>query len=126
MIGPGCGKGEVTLPQTGATLEGDVTYGNEKVGCAMIRAVGSGAVAIAHTFVDDNGHYKLENVPLGTIRFEVDESAGNGNMMGRRMAGEKNLPKVLNIPKKYAKADESGLSTTIEKGPNTYNIKIPK
>lgn len=123
----GCRPGEVRYPETGATLEGTVTYGKETVGAALVIAQnGSGA---ATAFVDDNGHFKLENVPLGEVNLAVNTDAGKGAAMGRAMAAQgkgKAPPKIVEVPKKYADPNTSGIKTTINKGPNTYDIAIPK
>ena len=57
---------EVSHPETGATLEGTVTYGGQKVTVAMIIAAAENSSARA--FIGDDGRYKLENVPLGQVR----------------------------------------------------------
>src|SRR5262249_29893582 len=77
----GCGGGDVRYPQTGATLEGTVSYGKEKVGAALVIAQNSSGSAT--TFVDETGHHKLDNVPLGEINLAVNTEAGKGQAYGR-------------------------------------------
>jgi hypothetical protein len=120
--------GEVRHPESGATLEGTVTYGNDKVGAALVVAQnGSGS---AQAFVDADGHYKLENVPLGEVSIGVNTEAGKGEAMGRAMAQAsgkaKGPPKIIDIPKKFADPATSEIKTQINKGANTFNIVIPK
>jgi hypothetical protein len=123
----GCHPGEVRYPETGATLEGTVTYGKDVVGAALVIAQNSSGSATA--FVDDDGHFKLENVPLGEVNLAVNTDAGKGAAMGRAMAAGgkgKGAPKIIEVPKKYADPNTSGIKTTINTGPNTYDIVIPK
>jgi hypothetical protein len=121
----GCGGfGPQRLPLTGATLEGAVTYGKDKVPVGLVIAVGTNGSASGD--ISDDGTYKLENVPLGDVTLVVNVKAGEGKLMSRRMSGEKNIPNPVHIPSKYAEAATSGLKTTIAKGENTYNIEIPK
>jgi hypothetical protein len=119
----GCNQREVRLPETGATLEGTVAYGNEKVLVAMVTATGPNASASG--YIEDDGRYRIQNVPLGEVNLGVNVAAGDGQLMGKRMAG-KPVPKVTKVPAKYADSTTSGVTTTIVKGPNTFDIKIPK
>ena len=38
----------------------------------------------------------------------------------------KALPNVIDLPAKYQDPQKSGITTTVNKGANTYNIVIPK
>ena len=131
-LGPvACGPhiSEVRRPETGATLEGTVTYGSEKVTVALVIAQGENSTAQA--FIGDDGRYKLENVPLGEVHLAVNTAAGKGQMMSQMMAQSqgkaKGTPKVVvEVPAKFGSPTTSGLKTTVSAGPNTYNIAIPK
>jgi hypothetical protein len=123
-----CGPKGVRYPETGATLEGTVTYGKDHVMVALVIAQnGSGA---ANAFVDDDGKYRLQNVPLGEVNIAVDTVAGKGQAIGKFMAQSqgkgKGAPKIIDVPTKYADPGKSGIKTTISKGPNTYDIVIAK
>jgi hypothetical protein len=87
----GC-KGEVRYPESGATLEGTVTYGTDKVGAALI--VAENASGSAQAFVDDNGHYKLENVPLGEVNIGVNTAAGKSQALAKAEAQAQGKPRV--------------------------------
>jgi hypothetical protein len=125
----GCGgmKGK-RLPVTGATLEGTVTYGEERVMVAMILIQGEGGASTA--FIGEDGRYKAENVPLGTVNIAVNTEAGKGQMMGKFMAASQEKgqgpPKMIDVPAKYADPTESGITTTIKKGENKFDIVISK
>jgi len=117
---------EVRRPETGATLEGSVTYGGQKVPVALI--IAQGANSSATGFVGDDGRYKLENVPLGEVSIAVNTDAGKGQMMSRVMSQSqgkaKGLPKVVEVPAKFADPTKSGIKTTVSAGPNTFDIVI--
>jgi len=120
--------GDVRYPETGATLEGTVTYGHDKVGAALV--VAQNGTGSAQAFVDADGHYKLENVPLGEVSIGVNTEAGKGEAMGRAMAQAsgkaKGAPKIVDVPKRFADPASSGIKTNINKGANTFDIVIPK
>jgi hypothetical protein len=124
----GCGPRGIRYPQTGATLEGTVSYGKDKVGAALVVAQNDSGAATA--FVDDNGRYKLENVPLGEVSIAVNTEAGKGQAMGKFMAQSqgkgKGAPKIIDVPSKFADPTKSGIKTTINKGANVFDIVIPR
>ena len=126
----GCWTGpkEITYPETGATLEGTVSYGKDKVGVGMVIAENSSGSATG--FVDDEGRFELKNVPLGEISIGVNIDAGRGNAMGRLMSQTqgkaKSAPRVLDLPKKYQNPATSGIKTTIVEGENHLDVVIPK
>ena len=125
----GCvGRSEVRYPETGATLEGTVTYGKDKVEAALV--IAKNGTGQATGFIDDDGRYRLTNVPLGEVNLGVDTNAGKGQAMGKFMAAAqgkaKGAPRVLDVPMRYADPDKSGIKTTISKGENSYDIVIPR
>jgi hypothetical protein len=124
----GCNPRERRLPETGATLEGTVSYGKDKVMVALVVAQGEGGSA--QGFINEDGRYKLENVPLGEVHLAVNTEAGKGQQMSTIMAQSqgkaRQIPKVIDVPAKYGEPSKSGITTTISKGENTYNIEIPK
>lgn len=121
-------SGEVRYPETGATLEGTVKYGNDKVGAALVIAQNDAGAATA--FVDENGHFKLENVPLGEVSIGVNTEAGKGEAIGRSMSAAqgkaKGAPKIVDVPKRFADPATSGIKTTIKKGANNFDVVVPK
>jgi hypothetical protein len=132
-VGPaGCGNRfvpEVRLPETGATLEGTVTYGGQKVMVALVVAQGPNGSATG--FIDDDGRYRLQNVPLGEVSLAVNTDAGKGQLTGKLMARAQSkskapVPRVIDLPRKYFDPATSGIKTTVNKGENTFDIVIPK
>jgi hypothetical protein len=125
----GCSRySEVRYPESGATLEGTVTYGKDKIGVALVVAQNSSGAATA--FIDDDGRYKLTNVPLGEVNLGVNTEAGRGQAMGKAMAAAqgkaKGPPRIIDVPSRFAEPNTSGLKTTINVGANTYDIVIPR
>lgn len=114
---------EERLPETGATLEGTVTYNNEPVLVALIIVQGDNGVATAS--IGEDGHYKVENVPLGTVHIAVNTAAGKAQMTGQKMRGGP-LPKMIDVPSQYHDPATSGIAATINKGSNTLPITILK
>ncbi len=124
---PGCNGRYHKLPETGATLEGTVSYGKDKLEAAMIIVQGESGGATA--FIE-NGRYKAENVPLGQVTLAVNTDAAKGALMGQAMAHSQGKapapPKVIDVPAKYADPKTSGITTTVNKGENTFDIVVPR
>jgi hypothetical protein len=126
----GCTRGvdEIRYPETGATLEGTVTFGGDKVGAALV--VAENGTGSANAFVDDNGHYKLENVPLGEVNIGVNTDAGKARAKGLSQAQSqgkaKGAPRIVEVPNRFADPAKSGIKTTVNKGTNTFDIAIPR
>jgi hypothetical protein len=125
----GCARySEVRYAETGATLEGTVSYGKEKIGVALVVAQNSSGAATA--FIDDDGRYRLTNVPLGEVNLGVNTDAGKGQAMGKAMAAAqgkaKAPPRIVEVPIRFADPNTSGLKTTISAGANTFEIVIPR
>ena len=126
-------SGIVPIPETGATLEGRVTYGDQPVPMALVIVAQTGGGS-ATAFANDDGYFKVENVPVGDVLIGVNTDATKGQMTGRAMAGtDPNVkgkkvvtPKLVEVPKKYHNPDTSGLTTKTQKGTNQYDIKVPK
>jgi hypothetical protein len=116
----------VKLPETGATLEGTVKYGNEPVLVAMVIAANSSGGA--QGYIGDDGRYKIENVPLGEVTLAVNVNAAKGNLMSKQMdpSQKGKIPKVIDVPAKWETPNTSTIKTTINKGENTFDIVIPK
>src|SRR5262245_17480770 len=106
----GCGPKEIRYPETGATLEGTVAYGKDQVGAALVIAQNASGSATA--FVEDDGKFRLQNVPLGEVSLAVDTNAGKGQAMSKFMAQSqgkaKGAPKIIDVPAKYRDPAKSG------------------
>jgi hypothetical protein len=130
--------GVVPLEETGASLEGTITYGSQPVPCALVIVVpasGPQGTGGATAFADDEGRFKVDNVAVGQVKVAVNTEAARGQMIGRGMAGtDPNAkagkraapPKIVDVPKSYQNPDTSGITTTVKRGSNPFNIVIPK
>jgi hypothetical protein len=129
------GGGLEKLPETGATLEGTVTFKGEPVQFALVIAVGPDGKGSATGNIREDGKYRMTNVPLGEVKVAVNTEAGKGDYMSKVMSqsyqgpeakvkGKKASLKFIDVPKQYHDPEKSGLSTTIKEGANTYNIEI--
>jgi hypothetical protein len=129
----GCRPYEVRLPETGASLAGSVRYGDAKVPMAEIMVLGEKGQALGQ--IDDDGRYRVENVPLGEVKIGVNTEAVRGQMISLQMAqaykgpgskgsGRAPRPPFVSLPAKYFDPDTSGVTTTIKKGKNELDIVI--
>ncbi len=123
----GCEKGD-RLPETGATLEGTITYNGQPVQVAMVIVQGTNGSATG--WVESDGRYKVQNCPLGDVNLAVNTEAGKGQARGAMMAKSQGanvqLPKIVDVPAKYGDPAQSGIKTNIHAGQNTYDITIGK
>jgi hypothetical protein len=136
MLAASCDRaGHERIPETGATLEGTIKYGNEPVAAAMVIVAGADRSATGN--VDEaTGRYRVENAPTGAVKIGVNTDAAKGMLTGKLMSGYYNgpeakskkltPPKIVDVPAKYANPETSGIKTTVNKGENTYDIVIPK
>lgn len=119
---------EERRPESGATLEGTVTYGTEKLKVALV--IVQGPNGSANGFISEDGRFKIENVPLGEVNIAVNTEAGRGQLMSKMMAQSqgkaKGIPRVIEVPAKYADPAKSGLKTKINAGANEFNVVIPR
>ncbi|MHB0957408.1 MAG: hypothetical protein ACYC0X_25295 [Pirellulaceae bacterium] len=119
------------LPETGATLEGTISYNNKPIPQALIIVVGQDWSATS--FISEPGKYKVENAPVGRVQIAVHTAAAVGRMQGAMMAAAqakskggaaKSVPQFVSVPNKYADPTTSGIETTVEKGITTFAIGI--
>jgi hypothetical protein len=124
----GCTRYEYRLPETGATLEGTITYNGETVQMAQINVLSDKGQSLG---VIEDGRYKVERVPLGEIKIGINTETERGNAIGQAMARAKGVNsgpvlKFISLPAKYWDADTSGVTTTVKKGQNTFDIVLKK
>ena len=124
----GCTRYEYRLPETGATLEGTITYNGETVQMAQINVLSESGQSLG---MIEEGRYKVERVPLGDIKIGINTEAERGNAIGQAMARAKKVnssptPKFIALPAKYWDPDTSGITTNVKKGNNTFDIVLKK
>jgi hypothetical protein len=128
VLAASCGERGERLPETGASLEGTITYGGTSVPFATVTVMGQNGMATGN--VREDGRYKIANVPLGEVNIGVNTMAAKGQHISKVMAESKGKgrspSKFVDVPAKYHDQETSGLKTTIKKGVNIYDIVIPK
>lgn len=132
----GCGQRAYEIPDSGATLEGSVTYDGKPVPMALI--VVRSETATADARIVEPGKYKVPSVPIGKVKIAVDTDAMRGELMSRSMAQAYKGPggqssaeagkkvSFIAVPGKFADPDSSGITFEIKKGANTFDIVIPR
>lgn len=127
----------VAMSDTGATLEGTVKAGSEQLHYAMIMVKSAGGTASGK--IDEEGRYKISNVPLGEVQVGVNTSAAQGDFTADQMragamtgggeggkAGRKRVNvKMIHLKEQYFDPASSGLKTTVNAGANTFDIVLP-
>jgi hypothetical protein len=114
-----------------------VFYGDQPVANAMVIVATTAGPSAggAQAFADDEGNYKVDNVPVGNVLIAVNTDAPKGMMMAKAMSGtnpyDKNskratVPKVTEVPKKYHVPATSKLTFDVQRGVNKHDIRIPK
>jgi hypothetical protein len=128
-----CGVRESKLEESGATLTGTITYQGAQLEFAQVTA--RQGDKNAQGIIGADGKYKIENAPIGEVTIGVNTAAQQGAFTAKQMAaGAANvdpnapkkisMPKFVNVPEKFFDPASSGLKTTVQKGDNTYDIKI--
>ena len=136
VVAVGCDSNRpVALEDSGATLEGKVTYGNEQLQFALIIVTNGQSSATGK--ITPEGKYVVKNVPLGEVKIGVNTDAATGDFQAASMSGGaykgpegkgkgKVELKLITVPNKYFDPNTSGITTTITKRTNTFNIVVPK
>jgi hypothetical protein len=135
MLAASCQQYETRLPETGATLEGEITYGGQKLPLALITVFGKQGQAVGQA---EEGRYKVENVPLGEVKIGVNTEAMRSQIISQQMAssykgpgakggGPKSpAPRFVEVPARYWDPETSGITTTIKRGANAFNVTMAK
>lgn len=120
---------EETLPDTGATLEGTITYNGKEVPYAEVIVKGANGT-VAQGRVGDDHKYIIKSVPVGEVQIGVNTASARGDAIARGMqasSGGKEKKKAepfVEVPEKFASPDTSGLKYTVKSGANTHNIVV--
>lgn len=136
LVAVGCGQVAYEIPDTGATLEGAITFNGTPIPLALI--IVRSQTATADFVVREEGKYKVPSVPLGLVKIGVDTEAMRGEVISRGMASAYKGPdgkmkedqakklKFVPVPARYADPETSGLEFEIKKGSNTFDIILTK
>ncbi|HLJ95260.1 MAG TPA: hypothetical protein VKU02_18930, partial [Gemmataceae bacterium] len=82
-----CGERGERLPETGASLEGTITYGGVRVPFATVTVMGTNWMATGK--VQGDGRYRVANAPLGEVTVGVNTTAAKGDFVSKVMAESK-------------------------------------
>jgi hypothetical protein len=127
------GPKETRLPDSGATLQGTVTYNGQKLEFAMIQVTTASGFASGQ--IGEDGKYEVKNAPLGDVKIGVNTSAARGQYQSKIMAQNQaaadpskskriSAPRFVDVPEKYFDPETSGITTKVEKGVNTFDIPL--
>ena len=125
----GCGRST-------ATLSGTVTYRGRPVTSGEVVFLAEVGTATAHAPIGPDGHYTVKGVPRGTVKVAVDNPPPSWYATGQRLpAVLANDPEVreararaahyVPTPPRYRDPNQSGLTHTVEKGSQAYDIALP-
>jgi len=133
IVVSGCSRYEYRLPDTGATLEGTVTYRGEKVPLAQLNVLSEKGQGIGQ--IEEPGRYLIQSAPLGEVKIGVNTESMRSQAISQQMAasykgpgakgsGRAPPPKFISLPAKYQDPETSGITTTVRKGKNTFDIVL--
>jgi hypothetical protein len=119
-----------------ASLSGTVTYCGRPVTSGEVVFLAADGRASAHAPIGPDGRYTVEGAPVGDARVAVDNPPPSWFATGPRLpAAPANDPEVrealaqaaryVPTPPRYRDPNRSGLTHTVEKGRQTYDIALP-
>jgi hypothetical protein len=118
------------------TLSGTVTYRGRPVTSGEVVFLAEDGTAGAHAPIGPDGHYSVTGVPAGPVRVGVDNPPPSWYATGQRLpAALANDPEVrearaqaahyVPTPWRYRDPNHSGLTHTVERGGQSYDIALP-
>jgi hypothetical protein len=124
-IAAGCGPGK-------AEVTGKVTVDGQAAGGALVVFSSPGGRS-ASAPIDKNGYYRAADVPTEQVKVCIIQlamtAAPDPDDRTSRTAplmptGQKPRSPVVTIPVRYTKVDSSGLTFTVGRGTNEYDIEL--
>ena len=142
LLTSGCGPDY----KSRGVVKGKVTVGNRNLTTGSVMFINKEGLS-ASTGIDPDGNYEMKDAPVGECKITVTvtdlpmDPTVRARLMGKgpkMPEGPKNPedtgappPPLARIPKevvpidaKYSKPETSGLSFTVKKGEQTYNIEL--
>jgi hypothetical protein len=130
----GCSGG--TKPPPSAEVSGKVTYKGQPVPGGEVTFVTVKGGYASGGRIDENGNYKV-TVPVGDVKITVDNTmlgrggrgaprGGGGGMLKRPDSEAPTEWKghYIDLPSKYANADQTDLTYTVVAGSQTHDITL--
>lgn len=116
------------------SVSGTVVYNRKPLPSGTVLFHGEDG-RVAHSLIDENGNYTIDNPPLGLVRITVRSHAAMPAGMpssGRppespsppAQDGKASSDTYVPIPKRYLAPDQSGLTYTVQVGPQTHHIEL--
>ena len=124
--GAGCGPGK-------GDMSGTVTFKGKPVTSGTVDFLGSDGIH-HYAAIEGDGTYSIKGVPGGAAKVGVYSpdpsdtaalSRGGSGKPSRAAQNPGSRAGWFSIPDKYGDPAASGLTFTIKRGPNTYNIDLP-
>jgi hypothetical protein len=116
----GCGPGR-------GDLAGHVSYQGKALRSGSVSAVGSDGIPKASVILDD-GSYQVPDLPAGPIKMAVTspDPVTSQPHQRKRDAPPTKVDRTgwVAIPDKYGTFDRSGLTFTLKRGANLWNIEL--
>jgi hypothetical protein len=130
LLGTGCGGAK-------SEVSGTVTYQGKPLPLGTVTFIGADNQAVGSSAIT-GGKYAMAKLPAGPVKIIVtvppySEFPGR---RGKHVSPEKQAPKDeeppsppkrvprVVIPEKYGNPDESGLTYTVQPGPQEHNIEL--
>ncbi len=131
-----------------AVVKGEVVFFDKKLTTGTVSFETQDGKRIGTGNIDFNGHYTVNDAPVGPCTVTVRVPRVPTTPLGQKMIAPKapgNMPpmrppggedsgdsgvslidptKIVTIPGKYAKAETSGLTFTVAPGENTFDITL--
>jgi hypothetical protein len=117
-------------------VSGTVTFQGKHLSSGAVVIVGSDNQPM-HADIQADGSYKVEGVPVGQARITVHspdpalrplkkkgKAKSRPDDRAEPPAGSPNRANWFPIPARYGNLDQSGLSVSVNSGPNTHNITL--
>ena len=132
--------------KTTGVVKGQVVFFDKKLTAGTVAFEAQDGKRVGSGNIDFNGNYTVNDAPVGPCRVTVRVPQVGMIPPGMRAAakppgnmppmkppgGEADVPtpslidpsKIVQVPGKYANPETSGLTFTVEKGEQTYNITL--
>lgn len=113
-----------------STVSGKVTYQGKAMPAGFVTFVPANGAPL-HAEIQSDGSYRLNNVPLGTVKIAVKPQEGQ-EMPTAMPRDPKNYGKFKaaaterksSIPDKYTDPEQSGLTYTVTQGSQQHDIDL--
>ena len=103
-------------------VSGTVNYQGKPLPIGTVSFLDSSNQSLASSAINDGTYAIPVKVPAGPVKVIVTTPGRVSGRLPKNKSGESVT--VISIPAKYGSADQSGLTYTVQPGPNEYNIEL--